>query len=136
MAGTLTFPKMDMPGLVALAGFVPAMSKREWLSGSVLVGLSALVLAWPTAAPEALTTFVRVLPPAQVAALLARNLPTPTGVVERIREMASEGGSELRRFEMTVRMRDGTMRVSNETGLANWRAGDQVSFIGAPAVRP
>jgi hypothetical protein len=52
------------------------------------------------------------------------------GVVESIRELPDIDESRTRRFQMTIRMRDGTLRVSDETGQARWQAGDGVRLFG------
>jgi hypothetical protein len=72
-----------------------------------------------------------VLPLADVAARVTRPLLVTNGVVATIRELAFEDGG-ARRYELTIRMRDGTLRVSNETGNASWRAGDAIRLIGSP----
>lgn len=76
---------------------------------------------------------------AQVAPIAsAVVVPDPvssTGVVEVVRELAQDRESGTRRFELSIRMRDGTLRVSDEVGEARWRAGDRVLLIGSPASR-
>ena len=86
------------------------------MAGPLFAGLAALALSWAPAAPPVHAV--------QKQSVFSR------GVVEAIREMPSETEGGLRRFEMTIRMRDGTMRVSQETGGARWRAGEAVSLIG------
>jgi hypothetical protein len=50
------------------------------------------------------------------------------GVVESIRTLEATG--KLRdQFEFTVRMRDGSTRVSRTTGRGQWRAGDRIILM-------
>jgi len=53
-----------------------------------------------------------------------------SGVVQSIRELPGLDESRTRRFQMTIRMRDGTLRVSDETGQARWQPGDGVRLFG------
>jgi hypothetical protein len=97
------------------------MSPRAWLTGGLLADITALAFSqgnvWPAHAEA---------PAPLQPAIFSK------GVVAVIRELQSDHNG-TRRFEMTIRMRNGTMRVSNETGGARWRAGDKVFLIGMPA---
>jgi hypothetical protein len=59
-----------------------------------------------------------------------RSGPAPvTGVVEAIRRI-DHGGLTPASFEFTVRMRDGSARISTTTSAGNWRSGDRILLIG------
>jgi hypothetical protein len=134
MASTLTLFAGAPQGTSTLAGWLPAMNRRNWVFGGVLAAsAAALALSLGLGGDDATLAPVAV-PLAQVAADLAqRPLFVANGVVETIKEMRGAGGG-ARQFEMTIRMRDGTMRVSHETGNASWRAGDAIRLIGSPPV--
>lgn len=58
------------------------------------------------------------------------------GVVEHIR-MVDHGVHAAASYEFTVRMRDGSMRMSPSASLDGWRSGDRIMLIGgAPRVTP
>ena len=74
------------------------------------------------------------------AAAAPRAAPVPIqfvlskGTVESIRELPTQ--ADGRHFEMIIRMRDGSMRVSDERSEGRWQAGDAVRLITeAPASR-
>jgi hypothetical protein len=54
-------------------------------------------------------------------------------MVETIRELAPAGSAAGPRFELTIRMRDRSTRISHEAGAGRWRVGDPVQMIGIPA---
>jgi hypothetical protein len=51
------------------------------------------------------------------------------GVVQAIRRIEAVGDVP-ESYEFTVRLRDGSVRVSSEPSLAKWRAGDNIILIG------
>ena len=51
------------------------------------------------------------------------------GVVESMRRVAPVGNSPAL-YEITVRMRDGSTRVSSDASPANWRPGEGIILIG------
>lgn len=60
---------------------------------------------------------------------------TTCGIVESVRRVDAGAGATPS-YEFTVRMRDGSTRVSRTDGAANWRSGDRIMLIGgAPAAR-
>ena len=130
MTGTLSHYAAAPQGFPA--GVMPAMNARV-RSGALLAGAAALALwgaahAWdagrtPDAMPRA----------AAPEAGIEKNSLVSRGVVEAIHELPPQAGSSTRRFEMTIRMRDGTLRTSKETGDARWRAGDKIRLIGPAA---
>ena len=54
------------------------------------------------------------------------------GVVERIRRLEPVGNLPAA-FEFTVRLRDGTSRVSSSSGQGSWRTGDRIMLMGGAA---
>jgi hypothetical protein len=111
-----------------------AMAAHLWLCLFVILSLGALALTWLVQTPGMAAGVVAPLAHAKAPATSQRRCEScGAGVVEAIRELTAEAGSGKRRFEMTIRMRDGTMRVSNETGGARWRSGDKVQLIGIQA---
>jgi hypothetical protein len=50
------------------------------------------------------------------------------GVVENIRRLDATGSTAA--YEFTVRMRDGSTRVSSDASVAKWRVGDSIMLIG------
>lgn len=51
------------------------------------------------------------------------------GVVEIIRKLEAAGTTPAA-YEFTVRMRDGSTRVSSNASVAKWRVGDSIMLIG------
>ena len=51
------------------------------------------------------------------------------GVVENIRRVAVAGSTPAV-YEFTIRLRDGSTRVSNDASAAMWRVGDSIMLIG------
>jgi hypothetical protein len=51
------------------------------------------------------------------------------GVVQAIRRIEAVGGVP-ESYEFTVRLRDGSVRVSSEPSQSKWRAGDNIILIG------
>lgn len=58
-----------------------------------------------------------------------RSLAPATGVVETIRRI-EHGGLIPASFEFTVRMRDGSARISTTASADSWRSGDRILLIG------
>jgi hypothetical protein len=52
------------------------------------------------------------------------------GVVKSIRRIDAAGDTP-ESYEFTVRLRDGSIRVSSDASQAKWRAGDNIILIGA-----
>lgn len=64
------------------------------------------------------------------ASRAGRSGPAPAnGVVEAIRRI-EHGGLTPASFEFTVRMRDGSARISTTASAGNWRSGDRILLIG------
>ncbi len=135
MAGTFTLPAAPQ-GNPTQTGLLPALSARAWWCTTLFACVSATVLMafGPTDDQSS--------PPAEVVAAAQATVQAPQkpsvishGIVEAIRELPAEAGSGERQFEMTIRMRDGTQRISNEKGSARWQAGDRVQLIGIQAAR-
>ncbi len=53
------------------------------------------------------------------------------GVIESIRRLEPVGDLPAA-FEFTVRLRDGSTRISSSTTQDKWRSGDRIMFIGGP----
>ena len=51
------------------------------------------------------------------------------GVVQAIRRIDAAGDT-AETYEFTVRLRDGSIRVSSDASQAKWRAGDSIILIG------
>ena len=51
------------------------------------------------------------------------------GVVESIRKLDA-AGSTPGGYELTIRLRDGSTRVSSDASVATWRVGDSIMLIG------
>jgi len=51
------------------------------------------------------------------------------GVIQAIRRIAPVG-DRPESYEFTVRLRDGSIRLSNNASRAKWRAGDNIMLIG------
>jgi hypothetical protein len=51
------------------------------------------------------------------------------GVVEIVRKLQAAGAVPAG-YELTVRFRDGSRRISNHADNAGWRVGDSISLIG------
>jgi hypothetical protein len=51
------------------------------------------------------------------------------GVVENIRKLDATGSTPAG-YEFTVRLRDGSTRVSSDASVAKWRVGDPIMLIG------
>jgi hypothetical protein len=78
--------------------------------------------------------------PAPVTQLLPTAAPTVTdlrsparcqtcGVVEGVRTLQVAGTAPAD-YELTVRLRDGSRRISNHSDSAGWRVGDPIMLIG------
>jgi hypothetical protein len=50
-------------------------------------------------------------------------------VVQAIRRIAAAGDTP-ESYEFTVRLRDGSIRLSSDASRAKWRAGDNIMLIG------
>jgi len=104
-------------------------------------GIAAVTVGLPTA--TALTTVE------EVAAPDGRAKCAECGVVESTRDVGPAGkaldprasggvtrggrkepaGTSAKRYQVTVRMKDGTSRVFLDVNPAHWRAGERVTFI-------
>ena len=97
---------------------------------STAAALSAPLLDWLNNVPVA-DASVR----AQVEALPDTAEPRPRircsecGVVESMRQIVQPGNAPAL-HEITVRLRDGSTRVSSHTNPAQWRIGERVILIG------
>lgn len=88
----------------------------------------AVVVAW---APAAAEDPVEVFAPEPVRAARARC--AECGVIISKREIEAPGDEaslkSSRRYEITVRLEDGSNRVIDDVSPANWRAGERVTLI-------
>jgi hypothetical protein len=69
---------------------------------------------------------------AKVRGVGRSGLAPATGVVETIRRI-EHGGLIPASFEFTVRMRDGSARISTTASADSWRSGDRILLIGGTA---
>jgi hypothetical protein len=74
----------------------------------------------------------RPIAPVSAPAVVRADLPMGWGVVEAVRRV-EHGGSVPASFEFTVRMRDGTARVSSSASASKWRSGDRIMLMGGAA---
>ena len=99
---------------------------------STAAAISAPLLEWLHHVPAA-NASVR----AQVDALPDTAEPRPQsrcpecGVVESMRRIVQPGNSPAL-HEITVRLRDGSTRISSHINPAQWRIGERVIVIGGP----
>lgn len=54
------------------------------------------------------------------------------GTVDSLREVPAQGDQPAR-HEITVRLRDGSLRVNENATPGNWRKGDRIMLLGGPA---
>ena len=73
----------------------------------------------------------------QEPAAIEAAMPVVVGVVEAVRRI-EHGGSAPATFEFTVRLRDGSTRISSTASASKWRSGDRIMLIGGatPAASP
>ena len=116
------------------AGFVAAAAG----AGAVMANVP--LVAWSHLAEPAGFSMPREAPSAAEPALLAddgqgaaqarvRPRCEGCGIVEAIRHFAPAAGVPAG-YEFTVRMRDGSTRVSSDADAARWRIGDAILLIG------
>lgn len=113
-----SLPPVTLPSFVAAVVFstvamanVPGMSSRH---GEPPLALAPALLA-----------------PVQEAVKKARAVCAICGVVEAIRRFEPVGELPAG-YEFTVRMRDGSARVSSIASSDKWRIGDRIMLIGGP----
>jgi hypothetical protein len=102
------------------------------LCGVVAVAAWSMTGSWgrsPQAAAPAQAEAAPGSLPATSGKARARSRCDSCGVVEIIRRFESAGKSPAG-YEFTVRLRDGTTRVSSDASPARWRIGDTVMLIG------
>jgi hypothetical protein len=92
-------------------------------------------LAWIIACIAYSTVALANLPmaswlPDAPEAVQARATPVVLGVVEVIRKFEAVGVLPAG-YEFTVRLRDGSTRISSDASAARWRVGDSVMLIGS-----
>lgn len=101
------------------------------------VGIANMPTSWARAADSASTVAdapvaAAAVPTETAAALVAERARvrcTACGVVESIRPLALVAGRPAE-FEFTVRLRDGTARVSRTVGRGRWHRGDRIMLMG------
>lgn len=132
-----------------------ASCARLVIAGLALIVFAGIGLAVMTAGANSSSELVEtgnplddVSVPAQAGARL-RAKCGECGIVESLRQIKPAGKANIpvasgrvaklalnevvaksnKRYEVTVRMRDGTSRVFEESTPANWRPGERVTFI-------
>jgi hypothetical protein len=111
---------------------VPPTILHGMLAAAVLC---VLVPAFVQALQPA-TRVVRVAAPlpAEVAPEPPRSRCPGCGVVQAIRPLSTVTGVSDN-FEFTVRLRDGSLRISTAQGQGSWRVGDSIILMGGDADR-
>lgn len=106
----------------------------------LVTGIAAILFSTAAATSAPLLNWLHNLPAAdasvqaQVDALPDTAEPRPRtkcpqcGVVESMQRVAGEGNSPTL-FEITVRLRDGSTRVSRHASPAQWRLGERIIVI-------
>jgi hypothetical protein len=119
---------------IALACFVAAVvfasvaaassPLMSWMDGAV-EGAESL-----TALPAPDTGVATPVAPANTARARGRSTCDSCGVVESVRRLEPAAGMPAF-YEMTVRLRDGSSRVTSIANTAQWHAGDRIMLIGS-----
>lgn len=111
---------------------VPPTILHGMLAAAVLcVLVPAFVLALQ---PATRVVRVAVPLPAEAPPEPPRSRCPGCGVVEAIRPLSTVAGASGT-FEFTVRLRDGSLRISIAQGQGSWRVGDRVILMGGGADR-
>jgi hypothetical protein len=106
-------------GLVALVASTAAMTAAvDWTPAAFPSSIAA-----SAPGPEATET------PASTASSRPRCLEC--GVVESVRQITAPG-TQGTQFEISVRMRDGSMRLIRDATPARWRPGERTILIAGP----
>ena len=117
------------------------MATLGWLmacGATVAVAGAGVPVAEWTGTPAASVPVARLLPTIDVPALkyrIAGRCQT-CGVVEIVRKLEAAGATPAA-YELTVRLRDGSRRLSSQALNTGWRVGDSIMLIGGarqPAV--
>jgi hypothetical protein len=115
--------------VVAVASSTVAMANvpASWLGGAAGEALDG---------PAAVLQAAAVPAPAQAAdrgkARAQRTRCATCGVIQAIRRIEPTGDLPAA-YEFTVRLHDGSMRISSSATQDNWRSGDRIMFIGGIA---
>lgn len=123
-----------------LSTAAPVFPTLMWIGGVALCVLAAVAslprLAWANALPSALNAAAMAKAAPELARVPAqppargRVRCTTCGVVEAIRRI-EPSGTQPAAYEFTVRLRDGSARVSTVEGSAGpWMVGDVIMLIG------
>ena len=102
-----------------------------------VAGAGVPVAGW-SGSPADAAVVARLLPVVSVPALKARvsGRCQTCGVVEIVRRLEAAGATPAA-YELTVRLRDGSRRLSSQALNTGWRVGDSIMLIGGarqPAV--
>lgn len=116
-AAAIAFPAAILFGIAAMV-YLPAGALRDWV---VPVPPAALSQGLPP--PGAASAGALARPRADCATC---------GVVEHIRSVEGPNGAAT--FEFTVRLRDGSARMSQVDSAGSWRPGDRIMLIGGAVV--
>lgn len=99
------------------------------------VATASVPSAWLNGpAQEALPEAAALAAEEEVAAR-TRSRGASWGVVETIRRV-EHGGSLPATFEFTVRLRDGSTRISSSASASKWLTGDRIMLLGGAATPP
>lgn len=139
MTGSAGIPRLRAPSAGAALRRVAAAVRARPNAAAATAAALAWCIVWIAAAPAG--------PPAVAGALLA--VPSVESVTDRL----DDGPGQVRRgrcatcgfvvgirelqpagFEFTVRLRDGSMRISKSASRGTWHIGDAVMLMGDAAV--
>ena len=117
------------------------MATLGWMmacAGTVAVAGAGVPVAEWSGTPAASVAVARLLPTMDVPALKSRisGRCQTCGVVEIVRRLEAAGATPAA-YELTVRLRDGSRRLSSQALNTGWRVGDSIMLIGGqrqPAV--
>ena len=124
--------RLVQPLWTAALGWLMACAATVAVAGAGMPGTE-----W-TGDPAAPAPVARLLPTMDVPVLKSRasGRCQSCGVVEIVRKLEATGVAPAA-YELTVRLRDGSRRLSNQALNTGWRVGDSIMLIGGqrqPAV--
>lgn len=103
------------------------------VAGGAMVLARAPLLDWMDRAVETDMPVSRSRgnPPDELPRVAVNPLCEVCGIVDSMRDVPAQGDRPAR-HEITVRLRDGSMRVNENATPGNWRKGDRIMLLGGP----